>query len=144
MVVTEAYTGVSDHGQTPKLQQTSKAKVAVYSLQKNKQDSHATTLPPNLPTPKTLAQSLPSTRTVLHASSPSLSLILVLGCSCNPSSPPTWSGSSSGFVNPFHLLSIVNAPVSTLILKTPCALADSMSRDCELEASVSLPARLGA
>lgn len=82
--------------------------------------SHAMTRPPNLPTPSTLPQSLPSTLTTLHASSPSLSFILVLACPLTPSSPPsTCSGSNSGFVSPSHLLSIFKLGVSTPTLSTP-------------------------
>lgn len=104
-------------------------------------DSQAITLPPNLPTPRTLPQSLPSTLTVLQASSPSISFILVLRCSLTASSPPFCSGSSSGLINPFHLLSILNALVSTPIFSTPWAFADRTSRDCEDGASASLAVR---
>lgn len=90
------------------------------SRQRSKGDIQAMTRPPNLPTPRTLPQSLPSTLTTLHASSPSLSFILVLACPLTPSSPPsTCSGSSSGFVSPSHLLSIFKLGVSTPILRTP-------------------------
>lgn len=97
---------------------------------RGEEPSQAMTRPFNLPTPSTLPQSLPSTLTTLHASSPSRSFILVLACPLMPSSPPsTCSGSSSGFVNPSHLDSIFRLGVSTPILSTPCAFADSISRD---------------
>ena len=106
----------------------------------DEEDSQAMTRPPNLPTPRTLPQSLPSTLTTLHASSPSRSFILVLACPLTPSSPPsTCSGSSSGFVRPSHLLSIFKLGVSTPILNIPWALADSIRRDCEEGASDARP-----
>jgi len=104
--------------------------------------SQAMTLPPNLPTPNTRPQSLPSTLTTLQLSSPSRSFIRVLACPLTPSSPPsTCSGSSSGFVNPSHLLSILRLAVSTPMRNTPCAFADSVSRDEEAGASAVRPPR---
>ncbi len=109
-------------------------------IQRQHSDSQAMTRPPNLPTPSTLPQSLPSTLTTLQLSSPSRSFILVLACPLIPSSPPsTCSGSSSGFVNPSHLLSILRLAVSTPILSTPCAFADSVSRDEDAGASAARP-----
>ena len=111
--------------------------------QNRRTDVQATTRPPNLPTPRTLPQSLPSTLTVLQAACPSISFILVLGCSLTLSSPPLSSGSSSGFDSPSHLLSIFNALVSTPIFSPPWALADRMSLDCEEGVSARRdPARL--
>lgn len=98
------------------------------------EDLQATTLPPNLPTPNTLPQSRPSTLTLAHpVSSPAgTPFILVLACSLMPSSPPsTTPGSSSGFCNPSHLLSIFKFDVATEILREPCILAEIVSLELE-------------
>lgn len=104
------------------------------TLPETSRDLQATTLPPNLPTPNTRPQSLPSTLTFAHAlSSPAgTPFILVLACCLIPSSPPsTTPGSNSGFCNPSHLLSIFKFAVSTDILREPCILAESVSLELE-------------
>lgn len=91
-----------------------------YFAKNGSDDLQATTRPPNLPTPRTLPQSLPSTRTVAQASSLVRFFCLVLACSLTPSSPPSICvGSSSGFVNPCHLLSILHAAVCTPMRNSP-------------------------
>ena len=91
--------------------------------------SQATTLPPNLPTPSTRPQSLPSTLTLAHPSSPHRSRIRVLACSLTPPTPPeTWPGSKSGFSKSVHCDWIWRAGVETLRLSVPCMVAEIVSR----------------